>query len=327
MSRLISHSEVSAALQCQAKHDYRYVGQLAGSALNPKTTPVLLREGKAWGAGVAAYHATGDDSVAHLAMREVLDEDAGRLKELSLFMPEEHDETVSKLVSALNHYISSAERMPIGDLEKEIVTPINDGFDYQCFFDGVYRKDDGHVWLVEFKLRKSLSSFEQVVLSRQIRWYAWAYFKDTGEMPTGVIVDERLNAAPKPVKLNQDGRPSKTQSCTVEDYREMCERQGFDVAEDVVAKLSAKRWQQRFPVIFRPDEIEEAGRQLESACKLISALDGGELYPIPNPSQFNCGGCSYRDICSKPVDAEFIDELFERVPAKKDRKIEKEQVK
>ena len=69
MKRLLSHSEISTAYDCQAKHAYSYTGALTGGdALKAKRVHVNLREGRAWGAGIAAWHYTGDKSAAHASI-------------------------------------------------------------------------------------------------------------------------------------------------------------------------------------------------------------------------------------------------------------------
>jgi hypothetical protein len=64
VKREISHSEVSAAMDCWARWDFGYGGHLAGSALRPRAAHARLREGRAWGRAVAELHAAVDDGGA-----------------------------------------------------------------------------------------------------------------------------------------------------------------------------------------------------------------------------------------------------------------------
>lgn len=58
MKRAISHTEMSAVHDCQAKWDFTYGGHLlGGQTLKPKQAHIRLREGRAWGRAVAALHA------------------------------------------------------------------------------------------------------------------------------------------------------------------------------------------------------------------------------------------------------------------------------
>lgn len=324
--RLISHSEIATVLDCQAKHDFSYVGALAGSALKPKTTPVLLREGRAWGRAVATWHETGDVGLAHhVELNTALAEDAEKQQTQGV---DEHEQTVEKLRALLDHYTTTTERLPINRLEHELEVPIpsrtgrrrSNTYRLSAFIDGIHTDDEGRAWIVEFKLRKQLSAFWQIALARQTRWYAWAWREQTGIEPAGIIVDERLNATPAPVKLNKDGTPSKVQTCTLDAYIDAWQHLGTQPNEDVVAQLAGREWQQRHPLILRPGELDEAGAQLVSAARLIHRLDTGLLYPIRNPSRARCPGCAFKDICPEPQDTVLVDALYERVEAKRDRK-------
>ena len=327
--RLISHSETSALLTCQHRWDFQYGFQLAGSSLKSKDTPLQLREGRAWGAMAAAHH-TGADLADCLTVGvESLEADAERQREFGMFVQEDYDESVLRMAGLIEHYRSMNPPLGIDRLEHEIVVPIpsrsgrqdSNRYKLQTFFDGLYTDEAGRVWIVEFKLRKQLSSILQISLSRQIRWYAWAYRKETGIEPAGVMVDERLNALPKPVKLNKDGSPSKVQSCTPEDY---IEAGGED--EEVLEKLRTKRWGQRESVLLTTAEIDEAGKQLVSAGQQIRDFDTADRYPVRNPSPLYCPGCQFKDVCPNPGDTDLVDALFERTTPKKDRNQHKEAV-
>jgi len=191
---------------------------------------------------------------------------------------------------------------------------------------------DGHPWLIEFKLRKQLTAVEFVQLDRQIRRYAWAWWKATGIKPRGVEVHERWNEAPKEPRMVKgrkkvDGEypmiPShaKDQLTTVESYERSCSEHMVEPEPETVAALRNRRWQQIVPIMFRDGELEEAGRELVSAGKLIRDLDNGHLFPVRNAKPQNCRGCSFREICPAPDNA-LVEQLFERVPAKRDREKE-----
>jgi hypothetical protein len=328
MSRLISHSETASLLDCQAKWDFGYGGHLAGDALKPKTATPILRDGRAWGAAVAAFHSTGGRSTDEAAeamlaaLRKSLSEDAAEQREAGVYLAEEHVEAERRLTHLLAHYTGSAGILPIDRIEHELVAPIpsrtgrrrSSRYRFQAYLDGVHVDEEGRSWVVEFKLRGRLSPFDQIVLSRQTRFYAWAWREATGVEPAGVIVDERLNEIPSEVAYNQDGRLSKRQGC---DARAYLNAGGSD--PDVLAKLESKDWQRRHFLLLRPDELDEAGRQLVSLAQQVRLFDSGDLLPVRNPSPARCPGCRYRDVCPNPDDEELIDALYLRRPPKRDR--------
>lgn len=329
--RRISHSEASTLLDCQFKHAFAYTGRLTGDALKPKSTAPQLREGAAWGAAVAAWHANfdKDPSEAHAhamaAMEIRLSLDAARQQEHGTYDPDEHTRLATHLHTMLQDYVAHAEPIALTRPEHklEVAIPSRTGkrasnrYVLEAFVDGVHTDSAGRDWIVEFKLRKQLQPFELIARDRQVRWYAWAWREVTGRPVAGVIVDQRLNAEPAELRLNKNGAPSKVQSCRPDVYEQTDEPDA-----EVLAKLRAKEWERRDPLILTDAELEEAGRQLASVGSLIHQLDAGQLYPIRNPSPMRCPGCAFRDICVSPGDTELVDALYERRPAKRERKEE-----
>jgi PD-(D/E)XK nuclease superfamily len=228
----------------------------------------------------------------------------------------------------LAHYIETTEPLSLDRLEHEIVVSIpsrtgqrrSNRYRLQAFFDGIHTDDQGRVWIVDFKLRGQLTSYELVVLNRQYRIYAWAAREALDIEPAGFMVDERLNEAPKPVRVLKSGAPShaKDQLTTPDRYIAACQKAGVDVEPTTLEALRARRWQARHRVIFRPGELDETADQLVSAAKLVHQLDTGELAAARNPSRARCPGCPYREICADPVGlADLIDMTFERKPPKR----------
>lgn len=326
--RRISHSEVSTLLTCQHRWDMSYGDQLAGSSLKPKAVSSTLRDGRACGAGIAAYDSGSSLDAAVVEMTDTLNQDAERLREFGVFDPVAYEESLALLTEILAHYAAENEPLGITRLEEEIIVPIpsrsglrdSNRYRLQLFLDGVKDESDGP-WLVENKLRGQLSSLLMISLSRQIRWYAWAYRKKYGVEPAGVIVNERLKAVPSEVKFNKNGSVSKVQSCTVDAYRAA----GGD-DEGVIEKLTAKNWLRRERVFLTTAEIDEAGQQLVSAGQQIRDFDTADRYPVRNPNPMFCGGCQFKEICPNPRDTELVNALFERTTPKKDRPTIREEV-
>lgn len=328
MTRVLSHSEVSSALDCQVKHAFRYTGALTdGTVLKPKSATVPMREGRMWGRMVAAWHQTRTLEQVVAVLNEALKDDAQMQRDAGLYIQADHDAVEEKMLALFAQYALDAEPLRLTSPELELLASIpsrtgrgnSSIYRLQTFFDGVCTDDMGRTFLVEFKLRNRLQPYELIVKDRQIRWYAWAFQQATGVAPSGVILDERLNDLPSPVKLNQDGKPSKVQSCRPDDYINAWHGLAGEPDPDVLAKLRARKWQNRTTVIFRPDEIIEAGRQLTSAGRLIHMLDVGDLFPIRNPGQMRCPGCAYREVCMTPGDRELVDALFDRDDPKRMR--------
>lgn len=333
MIRLLSHSEISRAQDCEFQWAFAYGGQLTdGDALRPKTTAPLLREGRAWGRAVAAYQSNVLRSDAlplgHDALDESLDEDAEAQREAGTYLDQEHEEMAERLHAMLDHYAADSEPLPIERLEHELVVSLpsrrnaaraSSRYRFQCFFDGLHVDEQGRTWIYEAKLRRRLSSFEQLALSRQARLYAWAYRAATGTEITGVIFDERLNEVPRPVAFNKNGSPSRRQNCTPDAYEAACRELDVEVDAEVLAGLQSKPWASRHWLVLRPDELDDTARQLISASQHVAELDSGARWPVRNPSPMRCPGCAFREICAAPGERDLVDALFDRQPPKRDR--------
>jgi hypothetical protein len=350
MTRVISYSEVEKALTCQAAWDFRYGDQLAGSSLKQKNTPVLLSNGKAWGAMVAAWHQAmqpeqlsitdtyvAPEVRAECAMAASLHADAKRQVEVGAYDLQDAQVSYHTLSTIFEHYASTIEPLALEALEAEYVVPVpsrrgvrrSTKYRLQAFVDGRVETPAG-TWLVEFKLRGQLTPARLIQRSRQIRWYAWAHREATGQEITGVWVDETLNEAPRAPRIVNakrkgegiDGKtPShaKDQYTTPEWYIDVCEQYGVGADPDTIIALDQRRWHQRVPIVFTGRELDEAGRELTAAAHLIGDLDTGERYPLRNAKRTVCNFCQFNDVCDSPREAYLVDQLFDRLPAKRDR--------
>jgi hypothetical protein len=343
--RLLSYTEIETAQTCFARHAFRYTGHLTeGDALLRRSIPTRLSEGRAWGIAVAKWH-TGPRTLlrgleaAEGVYASLAADEAQMLERGIRVSADEQVAVAAHLLDLLEHYTTTSD--PLGNLtrlEDEVVValPSRTGrkhstrYRYQCFIDGWTYDDDGHPWLLEFKLRSRLSSVDLVQKSRQLRWYSWALREAKGIEPVGVLLDERLNLAPQDPRLVKARRkgdgidgyvPSHAtdQVTTSERYEYVCRYYGVEPSRETAEHLDRRVWQQRVPILFRPGELDEAGEELVSAAKLIRDLDSGALYPIRNARAALCGGCDFQSICSAPGDRLFVDTLFERVVPKRKR--------
>jgi hypothetical protein len=316
-----------------------YGGRLAGDALKPRHVLPVLRDGRAWGAGVAAWHQAGTNLLAFMdalaVMRESVDadlqfmEDSGVLTDTAL---DARNDALARLEQMLRHYVSLDDPLPnLTRLEDTIDVPVpsrsglrgSNRYRYGGKIDGFTVDENGDEWIVEFKLRGKLHPRWLVELMRQYRWYAWARQRESGRKVVGMVIDERWNEIPKPPKILRNGSVSndKAQKTTVPLYLEACRERGQDPDMEAVLEFQSRIWQQRIYVLFRPDELAKAGLELTSAARTVQALDSGEVYPVRNASQVVCNGCRFKRICADP-NGELVDELFLRVPPKRLRETE-----
>ena len=335
MTRLLSYSELKTAMDCLARWDFAYGGRLAGSALRSRRIAPRLSEGRAFGAAAAEWHAQSSSLLAnwlaHQAAAESLEADFDEMRAAGVPVTAgELSEAHSRISAVLDHYMATAEPMPLTRLEDELDVPLpsrggvrgSNRYRFTGRIDGFAPDELGHQWIVEFKLRGQLMPAWLIQLSAQLRWYSWALGRQQGDQfPVGVLVEERLNGFPLPARILKSGQPSKDQAqhTTGELYRQACAETGAEVDELVAEMFDRRQWQQRTPIVFRPGELEDAAAELVGAARLIAALDAGEIVPIRNASRAHCSGCQFREICPAPSDRLFVESLFERIPAKRDR--------
>ena len=355
--RSLSFTEISAAITCPARWDFAYGGRLAGSALRRRAHATILSDGKAWGAAVAAWHThqghetlesaydpTTGRYVAHAALRGAYAADVIEQQTAGAIVDVGHEfDRIERLGEILDHYVSTAGKLEnLTLLEGRFEVPLlsrggihrSTKYRLEGYLDGFTVDEDGGEWIVEFKLRQSLTPRKFLTLSRQHLWYAWARQALTKRPVIGVICDERLNDAPKPAKAvilrkTKTGttyRPSGDldEMTTAESYLALCDELGAIPKNhyEKIQALQARRWQQRERILFRPGELVEAGRELVSAGRLIADLERGDRYPIRNGQRLICQGCRYNDICQNPQDTFYVDTLFERTLPKREREKE-----
>jgi len=323
------------AQTCTAQWDFAYGGRLAGDSLKPRHIAPILGEGRAWGAGVAAYHQRADGLFARMdaiaAIRESIDEDLAFMAENDVMTDASIDQRTDmllKLERMLMHYVDCAEPFAnLTRLEDTLDVPIlartetgraSTRYRYGAKIDGFTIDDNGDEWIVEFKLRKRLQPRWIIELMRQYRWYAWARQRESKRKVVGVIVDERLNAVPSPPRILKNGAVSSDvkQVTTKDAYLQACLERDQAPDLDVVLALQSRVWQQRVHILFRPGELAEAGKELTAAALDIRNLDSGAKHPIRNASERQCGGCRYRRICAEPS-GQLVDELFLRTVPKR----------
>ncbi len=332
MKRLVSFSEVATLLECQARHDFAYVGQLAGDALKRREAHIRLREGRAWGRAVAALHSWDPEGPVENrlargldALRGAITEDREELQRAGVLDEAAHDEQLHHLEDVLLHYAETAAPLELTHPELELRLPIpsragpraSSRYEFHGYLDGLHR-DEWGLWIVEYKLRQRLQGTAQVQLGRQYRIYAWAAGRALNEPIQGVIVDERLNQAPKPPRILKNGQPShaRDQMTTAGAYIDACRKAGVEHDQAVADVMAERKWQSRERVIFMQSEMRDVEHELRSAARLVSMFDRHQLYPIRNPSPQRCAGCAFRDICVAPQDRELVDALYERRPPK-----------
>jgi hypothetical protein len=342
-TRHLSYTEISTAQTCTARWDFSYGGRLAGDTLKPRHVLPILSDGRAWGAGLAVYHQSSGNLLGFVdaveAMRASIDSDLDFMAEAGVMTDQTFDQrnaSLERLEGMLRHYAELTEPLDnLTRIEGAIDVPVlgrsqqhsSSRYRYLCYLDGFTVDSQGNEWLVEFKLRHKLQPRWVIELLRQYRWYAWARQRESGHQVVGILVDERFNALPRPPKVLKDGSVStdKRQVTTPSLYIQACAERGQDPDPELVLEFQSRQWQQRVPIMFRPGELDQAGKELTSAGITIRDLDRGTVFPTRNASERLCNGCRYKRICAEPH-GRLVDELFIRTEPKRHRQPQPQEV-
>lgn len=302
--RNISFREMRALLDCTAKWDFMYGEQLAGSSLTPKTTAALLNSGSLWDVTVKTYNKQGLEAA---------------LKELHAVAPAntaEDQQEFEKMTALIRRYAHTNPMMGTVSIEPYDV-PVSPILNLTIRPDDVYVPLGDGIWYVEYKLRKSLTSIEYLQRDFQTKLYVWGARK-IGHPVLGVIMDETLNEMPAEVRYNNDGRPSKTQTCSADDYRKGCISGGYVPDPMVLKKLETRKVHQRVPIYYESFDLDDIEDTINAAYSHITYLERGIIRPTRIRYPMMCRLCTFNSICEHP-EPDAVDFLYDRKPAKKDR--------
>lgn len=308
--RLLSNTELEAVQTCRARWDFRYGGRLAGSTLKPKSVPLILNEGRAWGALVAAWHGAGGGQKglweANAAMHYSLTQDFQEtVAQGGRFAREDYVATAAKLALCFQDYITRTPPLTgLHRMEDEIIARVDNKSSFLAKIDGWWIDNDGRPWLVEFKWRPGgLTPTWLLELLPQFPRYAWALREAVGIDPVGIIVDERLGRFPVGPKILKSGDVStdKAQFTTGDLYMQACAEHGTDPVPALRKHYDERIWQQQIRIVFRPSELDETGTDIRELAQVVYGLDLGQLRPMRSASKMTCNRCDFRDICKNPT--------------------------
>lgn len=285
-----------------------YGEQLAGSSIKPKTEAALLNSGSLWDVTVKSYNHDGLEAA---------------LRTLHATAPAdtaEDQQEFEKMTALIRRYAGINPPMRTVTIDPYDVS-VSSILELTIRPDDLYYTGkgfgDGEMWYVEYKLRKSLTSVEYLQRDFQTKLYVWGA-RRLGVPIVGVIMDETLNELPAEVRYNNDGRPSKTQTCSADDYRKGCISGGYVPDPLVLKKLELRKVHQRVPIYYEHFDLEDIEATINAAYAHITYLERGIIRPTRIRNPMLCRLCTFNQICEHP-EPDAVDFLYDRRPAKKDR--------
>lgn len=171
----------------------------------------------------------------------------------------------------------------------------------------------GKYWIIDHKTAGQFGGTEHYEIDTQASSYVWATKRVLGIDVAGVIFQELRKKAPEPPALLKSGKLSKnkSQSTTVELYKQAIRDNGLNMDEyaeflDVLAN-SQQDYFRRIQVDRTQKELDIIERHILNEA--IDMFNTPRIYP--NPSKWNCNGCSFREACMMRQDGSDADHFLE----------------
>lgn len=215
------------------------------------------------------------------------------------------------------------------DFEVPILTP--DGGEYHCEchgwpvvyqgrIDSIVQDKFGWYWILEHKTAAQMGPTEHLQLDEQTGSYSWALMQMLGLRVQGVIYNQAVKKVPHaPLELlrPQKGRNysvNKQQDTTYEIAVSTLSKAGEDLTHpDYVnfleyLKLQGNKFFRRTQVHRNLHELEDQGKRIFWEARDMLNPD---TVPYPNPSQFHCMWCAFRQPCIAMNDGSDYEFLLE----------------
>ena len=216
----------------------------------------------------------------------------------------------------LEHYFlwskENDDFVPVkSEVEFEVPIPGIDAV-YQGRIDLIIENEQG-TWIVDHKTAAQFTDTAYMDLDMQVSSYCWAIRKQLGIEVKGVIINELRKSVPKDPQVNQNGTMSqnKSQRTSAIMFRQKLAERGLSEGPytEYIEHLEQRSLFFRRTTLYRSDE------ELDIVERLIALEAQDMLDPdvriYPNPSRFNCNGCSFFAPCLAKLDGSDHDWILE----------------
>lgn len=321
----ISYSEIETWKRCRMRHFYAYLAYLEPIA--PNWEHLLL--GSAVHYGLERQYGYGESAVAAASRYLILLWEEytrdGRITwgDRGAFVQ------CSTLAEAmLEHYTSWMNRtrpFHIIAVEQPFTVPIP-GTDHTLsgIIDGIAHKEDGSLWIVEYKTKKTFPEFDHLILNEQSALYQWAaqtLLTQGRLVPTngpyaGITLDSQMRfegvqfimlrkRLPEMPRLLQSGKLSQNRDMTTTPERYRAAIRAIGAQEGEYAQFLTYLDRQPDPFI-RVDEyprteseLARMARALELVAREMGAAERDPAYAeaYPSPS-YACKQCPFLEVCT-----------------------------
>jgi len=320
----ISYSEIDTYKRCKMRHFYSYL-----TLLEPKAPNWDLILGSAVHYGLERHYGYGESAetaiyryLALLWQEYSSDERVGWGDRVELRM---HAELAVAMVTHYAAWMERTQPFHLLAVEQRFTVPIP-GTDhtFSGIIDGIAHKDDGSLWIVEYKTKKTFPEFDHLILNEQSALYQWAAqtLLDEGKLvpSNGMYAGHVLRPSqrfagvqfvmlkkvmPEPPPLLQSGKLSqnKAMTTTPDLYRAAIAKHGMQERDyqQFLAYLDGQS-----DTLIRVDEYPRTEAELSIMARALTIVarematmerdpEYAEAYPSPS---FFCKTCPFLTVCN-----------------------------
>jgi RecB family exonuclease len=292
----VSNSKLNTYRRCPKKYEFKYVQKLT-----PKAKSLALERGS-WIHELLMVHADGEDwRVRHKELTKQFQ---------NLFEEEREDlgdlpsECSRIMRSYLRTYADDAERYVVVDTEVDEIVTLPSGLRINIIIDAILEdKQNGGLWLRDYKTRKSFEDSENMMIDPQLTLYYGAA-EMLGYSPlNGGQYDEIRTKAPTIPNLNKDGSLSKRKDVDTDvfTYMSVIRKHGLDPSDyaeilALIARRQKGKFFRRTTIPQDPPVIRTTFREaVMTANSIMRAEATGQF---PRTFDKSCSwGCEYKDLC------------------------------
>lgn len=320
---------------CRQEWDF---GSKIRMNFEPVVTNKNLEFGTAIHAGLEAYYdpqtwALPHDVITRNAIAKFIATNKQQRDLAPSLLEEDYDERQELGIGMLKFYCSWAKDVdsfyPVAvEHDFEVPIPVPDAVvvppDFDCDADGnlmyqgfpvVYQGTidlvvvdfQGRTWIVDHKTRKSFGDTTWTDIDSQASSYAWALQVMQDIRVEGVIFNELAKTYPVPPKMNKNGKLSvdKRQRTTPDLFRKAIEENYLnpDDYQEFIEFLETRGvdpFVRRIQTPRSRKELAYQGRMIYNEA--LDMLANPSIYP--NPDQFRCGMCAFKDPCRARISGE-----------------------
>lgn len=301
----LHYSQISTRLSCGKKHDFAYELQL-----EPRVSFERMQRGNLGHAVLEDLWRSSPWTKTDAVIADLHTKQQNGALDENLNVDEMATEMRAVAIRVFDH-ITMRFRLYKDHIEKSLLWDVNGTLVGGTPDVVVEDKNDGSVWILDYKFRQSFFDPESELLNLQMIFYTKLFLENEGVLPAGTRQVQALPFLPKQPKLTKAGAMSRSDlRSDWETYSNACRQAGLDPNEylEMKEKLASKVfidmdscWAAR-----SAEEIDFHVNEtlLPTIADIVAERKGVRTY-----NNLLCNGCGFRELCvaeAKGMDVDWI---------------------